>query len=162
MSKEEEIIDELAIFDDGTHIGQTPRDQTRMIIAETLLRIPKTARKKVMEEATIIIVGEAYGTVYLMIPSELKSEDQLIKGSNGLVHVKIEVEIILLNFGLMERNKLNEEGKGINVAHEIAHFILGHHRLPGRALEREKEADDLIVEWGFKRAYQSYEQFAHS
>ncbi|GAI62428.1 unnamed protein product, partial [marine sediment metagenome] len=38
-------------------------------------------------------------------------------------------------------------------AHEIAHFSLEHHKTHPKNLneylKHEKEADDLIVEWGF-------------
>ena len=60
----------------------------------------------------------------------------------------------------MEKDELDEEEMRITVAHDIAHFILGHHKNGGGGPEKEKEADDLIEKWGFKRAYQSYERFA--
>jgi len=45
------------------------------------------------------------------------------------------------------------------LAHEMAHFILGHKwpKNQGGRLE-EKEADDLSESWGFKRAYRSYDR----
>lgn len=150
----EEIIYNLKIYDDGARGAQIPPDQSRLIIAETLLRIPESIREKVVEEAVFIDIGGAYGCVLLIIPSELKSEDQLSKTSEDLVWVKIEVPLILLNFAEMEKDELDEEEMRKTVAHEIAHFILGHHKSSGGS-EREKEADDLIVEWGFKRVYQS-------
>ena len=47
---------------------------------------------------------------------------------------------------------MDEEDKKSIVAHEVAHFILGHHKTGGGP-EKEREADDLIEKWGFKRAY---------
>lgn len=50
------------------------------------------------------------------------------------------------------------------VAHEIAHFVLGHYK-PKRLSDGkiEREADKLIEKWGFKRVYKSYKQFeSHS
>ena len=115
-----EIIERLKVWDDGI------QDQwlSRRIIAETLLRGPESVREKVLEDATFIIIIGAYGSVLLGVVSEDKSEDQLFKFSEGLVHVKIEVELILLNFAEMNRNNLDEEEMRSTVAHEIAHFIL--------------------------------------
>ena len=46
------------------------------------------------------------------------------------------------------------------IAHEIAHFVLGHHKLENCSNPKnEKEADDLIEKWGFKRVYKEYKQF---
>ena len=38
------------------------------------------------------------------------------------------------------------------IAHEIAHFVLGHHLNP-KGKKSEEEADDLIAKWGFDRCY---------
>ena len=158
----EKIIESLTIFNDGARGTQTPRNQSRIIIAETVLRLPESVREKVVKDAVFITIGGAYGCVLLMVHSELKSEGQLIKTSEGLVWVKIEAQIIILNFAEMEKDELDEENMRTTVAHEIAQFILGHHRSVGRGRVREKEADDLIEKWGFKRAYQNYERFARS
>ena len=146
------IWDRINIWDDGI--------ERRAFIAETLLRIPESAKEKVLKDAVFVTMSGTYGAFLIGVPSELKSEDQLIKGSDGLTHVKIEVPLIFLNFALMEKDGVDEEERRSNVAHEIAHFILGHKFSGGR--EKEKEADDLIEKWGFKRAYQSYERFARS
>jgi predicted SprT family Zn-dependent metalloprotease len=42
------------------------------------------------------------------------------------------------------------------IAHEIAHAFLKHNSGPSNP-NKEKEADDLIESWGFKRAYRTYE-----
>ena len=94
----EKIIYDLTIWDDGVRSAQTPLDQSRRIIAETLLRLPESIREKVLEEAIFFTIGGAYGCVLQEILSELKSEDQLIKTSEGLVRVEIEVQLILINF----------------------------------------------------------------
>lgn len=35
------------------------------------------------------------------------------------------------------------------IAHELAHYYLGHHMKSGKDAENEKEADDLAKQWGF-------------
>ncbi len=35
------------------------------------------------------------------------------------------------------------------IAHELAHYYLGHHIKSGREAENEKDADDLAKQWGF-------------
>lgn len=77
--------------------------------------------------------------------------------------MKLEMPTILINFSEMDRDNLDEEEMRSIVAHEIAHFILGHHRSGSwTGSGSEEETDDLIVKWGFKRAYQNYERFTHS
>jgi hypothetical protein len=44
------------------------------------------------------------------------------------------------------------------IAHEMAHFILGYHKLSSDP-EAERKADDLTEKWGFKKVYASYEKF---
>lgn len=41
------------------------------------------------------------------------------------------------------------------IAHEIAHALLNH--TLGAEINQEKEADDLIEKWGFKRVYREQE-----
>ena len=152
------IWDRIYIWDDGARGVQTPPGQDRMIIAETLLRIPESVREKVMKETHFITIGGACGCILPMTFSEVKSEEQLNRWGEGQVRVEIEVLLILINFAEMEKEEMDEEGMRTTVAHEIAHFILEHHK-NGGGPEKEKEADDLIEKWGFKRAYQSYERF---
>jgi Zn-dependent peptidase ImmA (M78 family) len=46
-----------------------------------------------------------------------------------------------------------EKNKEMNtIAHEIAHFILGHYRVEVGS-EAERKADDLCEKWGFRRCY---------
>jgi hypothetical protein len=35
------------------------------------------------------------------------------------------------------------------IAHELAHYHLGHYKKTGRDSENQKEADDLAKQWGF-------------
>lgn len=132
----EKMIYDLSIWDDGVRGAQTPPGQDRMIIAETILRVPESVRERVVKDVIFITIGGAYGSGLAMPHSELK---------------------ILINFAEMEKDELDKEDMRTTVAHEVAHFILGHE---GGGRENEKEADDLIEKWGFKRAYKSYERFA--
>ncbi len=62
---------------------------------------------------------------------------------------RIELHFIILNFRRCRKNR--------NTAHEIAHFILGHHleKNTNRGII-EKEAEDLAEKCGFKRGYKDY------
>lgn len=62
-----------------------------------------------------------------------------------------EVPVIILNFSEMEKDRLSESRMMDTIAHEIAHFVLGH--LIAGGAEQEREADNLIEKWGFRRAY---------
>ena len=155
------INDRLTVWDDG----EDARDSARSIIAETLQKIPKLDRDKVLKDVIFIIMSGACGA-HLMGLVEDKREYQLIKSPDGQgwvedaqVLVEIKVPLILLNFALMEKEGVDEEKMRTTVAHKIAHFILRHHIIIKPRAHAEKEADDLIVKWGFKRAYQNYERF---
>jgi len=120
----------------------TASDQKNAIlIGKTLLKLPKKVREKVLDAVCFIITGDAEGTVFKF-------------------HLPVEktFSFILLNFTLM-KEKIEDE-KMRTVAHEIAHFILGHGIDSKGGKKAEKTADDLIEKWGFKRAYQSYGRFA--
>lgn len=57
------------------------------------------------------------------------------------------------------RNEGNTESDMMDtVAHEVAHFILGHYRGSIDSDPKdERRADDLTEKWGFKRAYKESE-----
>jgi len=131
------------------------------IIAQVLQKLPKKVREKVLEEV-IFIHTTAYGTVrrlyFQKFIEETKVEkitgDKLIKSS---FLVKIPKSFIIFNFKCIR----NAETKMNTIAHEIAHFI----RSPKDPCKtrpadiEEKEADDLVEKWGFKRGYKSYKRF---
>ena len=117
-------------------------DKYRDLIVETLQKIPKDERDNVLIDAIFMVVID-YGQVRsLHIPNP--------KGNK-----MIEQPVILLNFALMEKESCSEYYMMDVVAHEIAHFSLGHHETKSKNktewMNREKEADDLIEKWGFKR-----------
>lgn len=62
--------------------------------------------------------------------------------------------MIVLDFSRMK--KLSIHNKMSTVAHEIAHFILGHKKEDYDS-ESERKADNLIKKWGFKRTYKESE-----
>jgi len=50
--------------------------------------------------------------------------------------------------------RVSDSRKMDKIAHEIAHHVLRHESSYGNQ-DQEKEADDLIQTWGFRRAYYS-------
>ena len=117
-------------------------EENALIIAKTLLKLPRKVREKVLDQVCFIIAGEAQGTVFKFQFNEPQPIGKTLF-------------FILLNFAEMKQD--SEDDKMRTVAHEIAHFILGHDALIDSG--GEKEADDLIEKWGFKRIYQSYGRF---
>ena len=132
----EGILYELNLIGDA----YADNEDYRILIAKTLMKIPKDVRDKTLIEVTFIVdenLGLAFN-LHLMNP----------KGKKIIDH-----PFILLNLLAMR-----EESKSFRmdvIAHEIAHFFLGHYKTPSKNLneflKREKEADGLIVEWGFNR-----------
>jgi hypothetical protein len=160
----EGVMYNLAVFG-----AETAEDaQHILLIAKTILRLPEDVREKVLDEVNFIVAGELTGTEFrldfgsyiltkLLSTGKLKSDEEnpSIKLSN--IVEGLEIPFILLNFANM-REKSETEKMSI-IAHEIAHFILGHKEIcsPEENTQQEKEADDLIEKWGFKRAYKDYE-----
>ena len=124
------------IGDSLSRFGDVVRgDNHTVMICKVLQQLPKSVRKKVLEEVHFIIVGKAlYGTVFQM--NILPSEKETI------------LYFIILNFGIMVN--LTEKEIIFTIAHEIAHHILGHHSVGGGP-DAEKKADALAEKWGFKK-----------
>jgi len=129
------------------------------LIAETLQRIPAKVRNKILGEAVFVFMNGLYGTVINGFFRKTISKKELVElPTRDAVEVTIRQPLIFLNFGLMK--KLSKKRKMNTTAHEIAHFVLKHHLKPSLKINEwmthEKEADDLIVKWGFEREYKSY------
>ena len=139
--------------------GETKKDdENNAIIVETLLRLPKKVREKVLDEVIFIhtmvrgTVGEFHFTRWVQ-NKDIEKISMLNKEKRYLA--KIVQSFILLNF----KHVKNSEKMDL-VAHEIAHIILNHHKSNREGNpDDEKAADDLAEKWGFKRSYKSYSQF---
>jgi len=107
-----------------------------ILVAKTLLRLPQEVQFRVRSEVRFITM-----TSFTGLTISLKSSRQWI---------------ILLNFDRMKQDHLSEKGIATCIAHEIAHFILGH--TTGTS-ETERDADDLCEKWGFGREYDDYKKF---
>lgn len=159
----EGILYRLSTFGDAT----TSDVKDKIVIAETLQELPKEVREKVLDEVLFIIM-RAVGTAgKLVLPYRIYEKDIEEKriGKTGIIGGCLEIPIIVLNFSVMRKPSTFEgnskEYRKSTVAHEIAHFILGHLNMADDP-KKERKADDLTEEWGFKRAYKSYEQFEGS
>ncbi len=127
--------DILKIYDAMNVLGAEVQGDQYFIglIATTLHQIPEETREKVLSEVLFIVCGGISGEYF-----------PLYVNNRSIVHC------ILLNF--CEMRKLSESETMTVIAHEIAHYILGHRIRGGKS--REIEADDLCEKWGFGRAYQ--------
>ncbi len=142
----EGILYELGIFG----VEHVEDDKFRIIIAKTLQKIPKEERDNVLFEAIFVVFNDYGREISLFIPNP--------KGEK-----MVKQPIIMLNFALMEKESRSESYMMDVVAHETAHFSLGHHDVKAKNLKEhllmEKEADDLMEKWGFNRTnYDSYKQ----
>ena len=122
-----------------------------VLIAKTLLKLPEEVREGVLN-SVLFVVFDTWGTVgFLSLPVPPKCKI-------------IEKPYIMINFDSMK--KKSESKKMDVIAHEIAHFWLGHHELDlnfwlehhktdVKSSNIENDADNLIEEWGFNRAYKN-------
>ena len=135
-------------------------DKDKILIAETLQKLPAKVRNKVLDGAVFVLMNGLYGTVINGCFSKIISKKELVEISKtNKTLVQFRQPLIFINFS--EMKKLSKKRKMNIISHEIAHFILNHHlKICSRrkdGMKLEKEADDLIVKWGFKREYKSYE-----
>jgi len=114
--------------------------QIEHLIARTLLKLPKKIRERVLYEYAVrfIAIGRETHGHFLMSVCQPHSEPK-------------PMPEIFLHFSAMRR--MSEKRKMATIAHEIAHFILGHGSLAPSEENVEKKADDLCEKWGFGRAY---------
>jgi hypothetical protein len=149
------VLYDLAVVGDVARVDV----ESKYLIARTLLKLPKKVGRRVLEEATFVISGGAYGTVVAL---NLKAYvvDRLVKSGridpsnkdssvtySYLLNMDIRLPLIILNFAAMEGK--SEREKMAIIAHEIAHYVLGC----SGGDKAEKEADDLIEKWGFPSTY---------
>jgi Zn-dependent peptidase ImmA (M78 family) len=108
-------------------------DELQILIAKTIHRLPKELWEEVPEKVTFICADKRYG---------MYAKLRISPFDNGELH------FILLNIDNIE----DEEEKMYVIAHEIAHFVLGHSTEDTAGQERdiEEEADNLTESWGFR------------
>jgi hypothetical protein len=154
------ILDRLDTFGDAT----VSDERDKIVIANTLKKLPKDVRDKILSEVLFIMM-RAVGTTRQLVFSYWISKEDIEKkkiGESGSIGGCIEKPIIMLDFCKMRRpakfEGTSSEYRQSVIAHEIAHFILGHIDTSSD-LGIERQADDQAERWGFKRAYQSYEKF---
>jgi len=144
---------------DGLIIGDVDgTERERTLIAKTLLKIPKEAREKVLDDRVhFIIMSGAHGVSsdlsLSLSESEMEERKKSIETDEGksiTYHAPYHIPLIILNFDAM-RGKTDSYKMDI-IAHEIAHSILEE---GGYTTDRyaERKADDLVEKWGFKRTY---------
>ena len=131
--------------------GDTAEDEKRKrIVVETLLRLPPNVIKKTLDEALFISLRTEGVTFRFNGSVKLRKKD--FKQAGEFYHGQIVLHFIILNF-----RKCAKERKMDVTAHEIAHFILGHHLKKKTNMGViERDADDLAESWGFKRGYKDY------
>jgi len=121
-------------------------DGDKVLIAKTLLKLPDKIRKKVLDKVLFVIM-RACGTVENLKLSKVAKKEEFEFEAEKMSKVTIEQPLVILNFSEMKNGSEMD-----TIAHEIAHFILGHHINQSNP-NNETEADDLVEKWGFKRAY---------
>ncbi len=146
----EGILQHLRIWGEAA----TENKENNGIIAETLLKLPYKIRMETLSEVVFVIVTAHGLTTKATFPIVLSKGD--IKQKGETYHTIIEHPLIVLNF----KKRMNKSRKMDTIAHEIAHFILGHHKTLKRTKQRkninERKADDQAEKWGFRRCYEDY------
>ncbi len=147
------------IYDNLYILNETPIEDTEYIelIIKTIQRLPIRIRKRVLNNVRFILINATtYGACRGLNFNEVVTDVKKI-GKGYLVRKRIH--LILLNFYAMEQNKKSKKYMMKVIAHEIAHYILGHSHMSKRGRpNNERDADDLIEKWGFKRFYKTYKQ----
>ncbi len=146
----EGILPHLRIWGEAATEDKTNKG----IIAETLLKLPYKVRMETLSEVVFVIVTAHGLTTKATFPIVLSKGD--IKQKGDTYQTTIEHPLIVLNF----KTRMSKSRKMDTIAHEIAHFILGHHKVRNltnqRKIINERKADDQAEKWGFKRRYEDY------
>jgi hypothetical protein len=146
----EGILQHLRIWGEAA----TEDKENKGIIAETLLKLPYKVRMETLSEVVFVIVTAHGLTTKATFPIVLSKGD--IKQKGKTYQTIIEHPLIVLNF----KTRMSKSRKMDTIAHEIAHFILGHHKILNQTKQRksinERKADDQAEKWGFKRCYKDY------
>ncbi len=149
-NSQEGILQHLRIWGESA----TEDKENKGIIAETLLKLPYKVRMETLSEVVFVIVTAHGLTTKAAFPIVLSKGD--IKQKGETYQTTIEHPLIVLNF----KKRMSKSRKMDNIAHEIAHFILGHHKVRNltnqRKIINERKADDQAEKWGFKRCYEDY------
>ena len=125
-------------------------DQDVSLVVRVLQKIPEETRAEVLEEVVFVVLRAVGTTSIVRLPTS--------GGKDGFV----DVNLLVLNFVVMEQDDYDESKKMNAIAHEIAHWVLGHHKrevlqsLEG--VNPEREADALAVKWGFRPSYSDYSE----
>ncbi len=123
----------------------------KKLIAETIIKLPKRVRNKIFEGEGVVFIFSYSSAGFVRSLNFTKPilKDTLSVDPNGNKYLQFEQPIIFLNFNQMRKGREKDA-----VAHEIAHFFLGHYKIKKIIDPRcEREADDLTEKWGFKRYY---------
>jgi Zn-dependent peptidase ImmA (M78 family) len=101
-------------------------------VAKVLKKLPEDVQNKIMENCFVLIFSNDYGQYR---------------------HIKYK-HLIIINWSQMELDGVKWREREYVIAHEFAHFILGHSGLTKKeqkaiGVNHEKEADRLATEWGF-------------
>lgn len=126
-------------------------DNAKLLISKTLIKLPIKIRKKVLENVMFIFSYAAGTSLSLFF------RKPIIKSKEFGEYIEFEQPIIILNFKEMKKGTEMDV-----IAHEIAHFILGHNNQEKRGNGKiEREADNLTEKWGFKKSYteEQYKDF---
>jgi len=156
--EEDEVINEEYIRK-HVKVNEHTTPKQLEIIVQTLMRCPKDVTIKALYGLFFISIGdELKGQQFDIYPIRRLDDcdsykiERLDNGGTYLdKHVTLRYSCVLLNFSILKYFPRSRQMD--TVAHEIAHFILdniGGSSKPGNG---EKETDDLIEKWGFKRAY---------
>jgi hypothetical protein len=140
MIAEEDFRDWWSEASEWVQLSYTQQEKLRKVFFRVLSKISALHRERFLEESPIVICSDHKGmAVNFWRP----------------VHEKLGM--ISLGIIILRHDIVSHPGFIDTVAHEAAHIVLGHHKIPGGAIdlryEQEKGADDLSASWGFNRCY---------
>jgi len=139
-------------------------DDSKLLIAKTLQKLPLNIKDKIFsDKVNFLAINEKdilHGRFQFIYFNNVidKKEFTKFKNKDGFYYKEYKIPFIFLDFSRMK--KMDDFTKMSIIAHEIAHFILKHdiskESIKDNILIFEKQADDLIEKWGFKRGYKEY------
>ena len=157
----EGIYKDLKVMNDAA----TVKDEWVWLIIDVLLVLPYKISRRVLKNVTFCFASfSCYFTSNWQktikkedikpeaISKELKWRTGVFDLGNERLLIRGQEHIILLMSEEINTEEKIERAKS-TIAHEIAHYILGHEFGLNPTVNAEREADKLIEKWGFKPVY---------
>ena len=119
-------------------------DDPAQLIKSVFYKLPNDVQEKIEKDCAVIVFAHVYGA---------HIDKETFKSIMDLKENVDPKDVILINYCRMEYNGLTKQQMQYHIAHEFAHFILGHKYCTNKVIYNEEElkSEKLAEKWGFPK-----------